>query len=134
MIKSFLFLVLFAVVSSASDTVTIGRLEWQDDSAAKTVERDYSGAKAYCEALTLAGKSDWRLPTIKELQSIVDINRYKPAIKSSFKNVASECYWSSSFRVSYSRSAWFVDFEDGKTGSYNSADDDLYVRCVRGRQ
>ncbi len=133
MIKSFLFLVLFAVVSSASDTVTVGGLEWQDDSASKTVKRDYSGAKAYCEALTLAGKSDWRLPTIKELQSIVDIGKYKPAIKSGFKNVASGDYWSSSVDVSDSGSAWDVYFKGGYTFDHSKSDE-CYVRCVRGKQ
>ena len=29
-------------------------------------------ALAYCESLTLAGHADWRLPSAKELQSIVD--------------------------------------------------------------
>ncbi len=33
---------------------------------------DWEEALAYAENLTLAGHSDWRLPTVKELQSIVD--------------------------------------------------------------
>lgn len=32
-------------------------------------------ALSYCENLTLAGRSDWRLPNVKELQSIVDYSR-----------------------------------------------------------
>ncbi len=133
MIKSFLFLVMFVVTASASDTVTIGGLQWQDDSAAKTIKRSYSGAISYCEALSLSGESDWRLPSIKELQSIVDIGRYKPAIKSSFKNVASKFYWLSAPYVSDSKYAWGVGFRDGDTG-YDSKSYEYYVRCVRGRQ
>ncbi len=33
-------------------------------------------ALAYCEGLTLGDHSDWRLPTIKELNSIVDYGRF----------------------------------------------------------
>jgi hypothetical protein len=36
---------------------------------------DWPGALAFCETLTLAGRSDWRLPNAKELQSIVDYTR-----------------------------------------------------------
>jgi hypothetical protein len=132
MIKSFLFLVMFVVVSSASDTVTIGGLQWQDDSASRTVKRSYSGAISYCEALSLSGYSDWRLPSIKELQSIVDIGRYKPAIKSSFKNIASKFYWSCSPFASASKHvAWGVSFRGGNTSNGSS---ESYVRCVRSRQ
>jgi len=48
-------------------------LMWQqaDDGTA----RDWQGALSYAENLTLAGYSDWRLPSVKELQSIVDYSR-----------------------------------------------------------
>lgn len=48
-------------------------LVWQqgDDG----VRRNWSEALAYCEALSLGGASDWRLPNAKELQSIVDYTR-----------------------------------------------------------
>ncbi len=48
-------------------------LMWQktDDGVA----RDWESALAYAENLDLDGKSDWRLPNAKELQSIVDYSR-----------------------------------------------------------
>lgn len=133
MIKKFLFSVLSVTLLSASDTVTIGGLEWQDTNEAKSIEKSWKDARSYCEHLSLAGKDDWRLPSIKELQSIVDISRYKPAIKSNFKNVASEEYWSSSVDVSAAKYAWFVGFKSGFT-YYGSKTAGNYVRCVRGRQ
>ena len=108
-------------------------LIWQDNKAAKTVEKDWSGAKRYCRNLSLDGKSDWRLPDIKELQSIVDIKKYNPTIKNGFKNVASRYYWSSSPYVSYDSNAWYVFFLSGSTDRSDKSDK-YYVRCVRGRQ
>ena len=60
---------------TVTDNVT--GLIWQqeDDDVTKTWEE----ALAYCETLTLAGPTDWRLPDIKELMSIVDNTRNNPA-------------------------------------------------------
>lgn len=117
----------------ASETVVLDGLGWQDNSQAKSIKRDWSGAKNYCQTLSLGGDSDWRLPTIKELQSIVDIKRYKPAIEKGFKNTASARYWSSSQIVPDEKQAWRVNFGSGLTmDEYKS--NKFYVRCVRGRQ
>jgi hypothetical protein len=48
-------------------------LMWQKSDDGKS--RDWKEALLYAKNLTLAGKSDWRLPNIKELQSIVDYTR-----------------------------------------------------------
>jgi hypothetical protein len=52
-------------------------LQWQaeDDGHARTWEE----AKTYATKLTLAGHADWRLPTVKELHSLVDYAR-SPAL------------------------------------------------------
>ena len=47
-------------------------LRWQQDDYHST---DFEDAVAYCEAATTAGVTGWRLPNVKELQSIVDYNR-----------------------------------------------------------
>jgi hypothetical protein len=109
-------------------------LMWQDDSEAKNVYKNWSSAKRYCQNLTLAGYSDWRLPSYNELLSIVDYDRYDPAIMPSFQNVnTSFYYWSSSVYVSATELAWVVDFEFGNTYG-NGKTGKGYVRCVRGRQ
>jgi hypothetical protein len=48
-------------------------LMWQqgDDGAGA----DWADSLAYCEALALAGYDDWRLPDVKQLQTIVDYTR-----------------------------------------------------------
>jgi len=54
-----------------SDAAT-GLMWQQTDNGAGVL---WSDALATCEALTLAGHDDWRLPNAKELQSIVDYSR-----------------------------------------------------------
>jgi len=53
-------------------------LMWQKETAPRTYT--WQEAVEYCKNLTLAGYDDWRLPTIEELFSIVDYERFRPAI------------------------------------------------------
>jgi len=109
-------------------------LMWQDDIAAKRTYKNWKDAKRYCQNLSLAGFADWRLPTYDELLSIVDYDRYNPAIMPSFKNVnTSDYYWSSSVYVSSTKRAWIVDFKPGRTGNDFKTGKD-YVRCVRNSE
>lgn len=108
-------------------------LVWQDDMDAEKVKKNWHNAKEYCQDLTLEGKSDWRLPTLKELKSIVDINKSTPAIKDGFKNVASNFYWSSSEDVSNSSIALYMNFNSGMENGNNKYNN-YYIRCVRGKK
>jgi len=123
-----IFLLISIMVSL--NALDISDLVWQDSDEAKTVQKDWQGAKSYCENLILGGKDDWRLPNIKELQSIVDIKEYKPAIKKEFKNLSEGYYWSSSQDVSTPNNAWNVGFRYGDT-STDIMINEFYVRCVR---
>jgi hypothetical protein len=105
-----------------------GRM-WQreDDDMART----WLGALDYCNNLSLAGHADWRLPNIKELESITDDSTHTPVINvSAFPNTNSSGYWSSASIAGYVDNAWFVDFSTGyMDGSHKSSN--YYVRCVR---
>ena len=97
----------------------------------------WSSAISYCEGLTLGGRSDWRLPNINELGSIIDFTKSSnPTIDSTaFPNTQSSVYWSSSTYAQNTSLAWSVDFGYGVvTGSvsYFSKTGSGYVRCVTG--
>ena len=101
-------------------------LNWQK--ADDGTERTWEKALEYCENLNLDGQSNWRLPNVKELQSIVNYDRSSPSIDPVFECL-SDTYWSSSpLNEAYAWTANFVDGEIRQRLSYTSH----YVRCVSG--
>jgi hypothetical protein len=109
-------------------------LMWQKDDDNTT--RTWEQALGYCEGLTLAGYTDWRLPNIKELHYLVDSTTYNPAIDTAvFPSSKAAPYWSSTTIASASTFAWFVDFYNGYAGDpYLDKTGNYYVRCVRSGQ
>ena len=113
--KFFLVILLFCITIEASQTVLFDTLEWQDNKRSKSLKKTWKEAKQYCSLLSLNGKDDWRLPTVKELQNIVNIRRKKPAIDDSFKYTATKNYWSSTIYQNNHKKAWSVQFYRGYT-------------------
>jgi len=106
------------------------KLMWQDDKAVINNKMNWQEARKYCKNLNLAGFSDWRLPTIQELSTIIDLDRYNPAIAKEFKNVRSEWYWTNTSYADDSSNAWTFYFKNGDDDDYGK-DNNYYVRCVR---
>jgi hypothetical protein len=107
---------------------SLRQLMWQDDEYSSDQDLTYIKAKAYCEASDFAGYDDWYLPRLEELKTIVDVDNYPKTIKSSFKHIASEYYWSSSeYGDKY---AWMVLFRNGSVDYYYKRDTN-HLRCVR---
>ncbi|MES1204372.1 MAG: DUF1566 domain-containing protein [Pseudomonadota bacterium] len=70
------------------------RLTWQR--AVDAVTPDWAGALDRCRAAALPG-TGWRLPSMKELQTIIDVNRSLPAIDpAAFPDMPFDQYWTSS--------------------------------------
>jgi hypothetical protein len=105
-------------------------LIWQDDVAAKNVKGYWDDAIEYCENLRLDGHKDWRLPTVQELYTLIDLNADDPAAIEQLKNVESADYWSASVCVSDLADAWLVYFEDGVVNHYAKSRK-RNIRCVR---
>lgn len=78
-----------------------------------------------------AGFSDWRIPNIKELQSIVDYRRQVPAIDPVFTPTAFSDVWSSTSHEGDAVNAWRVRFVDGNV-LRTTKTVLLQVRAVRG--
>lgn len=91
-------------------------------------------ALSYCENLSFAGHDDWRLPSVRELESIVDYGRFNPSIDPVFVAL-SFYYWSSTSIAINPARVWYVVFDfgyvfgSGKT--FNDKTFDVYVRAVR---
>ena len=104
--------------------------------------KEWQEALAYCEALDLDGYVDWRLPSIKELQTLVNYNEHNPAVESNlWSNLQYEIigsyapgYWSSTKYHKYQNSdAWRITYYNGFIEK-DSLSDHNFVRCVRGLQ
>jgi hypothetical protein len=78
------------------------------------------------------GCSDWRVPNIRELESLVDLKAHSPALpqNASFLNVRSG-YWSSTTSVYEPRYAWTLYSRDGIIGVGYKPKADFYLWPVR---
>ena len=85
---------------------------------------DWPSAMAFCEGLTYAGYSDWRLPSREELGGICDDGRHSGL----FANTKTTFYWTASTDVPDTGKAWQVDFYSGIN---TEKTDNSYVCCVR---
>ena len=119
---------------TVTDTTT--GLMWQQD-VSDNDSIAWDSALEYCENLSLGGHTDWRLPTTKELSSLVDFRHYSPALYDFPGTVSNKFYWTSTTNVDCSwASAWTVNFESGHITAKNK----VYpfsvnsVRAVRGGQ
>ena len=104
-------------------------LVWQ-----QTVEettRTQAAAISYCDALTLAGRSDWRLPHVLELRSIVDETiSTVPAIDPTFfPRTPPTYFWSAS--PGRPPGGWSVAFDHGYAYDTELATNAYRARCVR---
>jgi hypothetical protein len=101
-------------------------LTWQRGESTAPVP--YSQAMSYCAALGTL----WRLPSSKELTTLVNDARTTPAIDTSaFPSMLSSAYWSATTYAGSDPSVetpWQVDFT---TGMKSRASSSAYAKCVK---
>jgi len=103
---------------------TLTQLVWQQQASSTIL--NWPDAQAYCSS------AGFRLPTVKELVSLVDLTVPSGAMinQTAFLGTPAEWFWASSLEVGSSGFAWSVDFSSGTVlgGTVSSS---LRVRCVR---
>jgi hypothetical protein len=114
----------FVVVDGGFVRDTLTKLVWQRDQSDAMM---WEEAKSYCATMG----PGYRLPTVKELLSLVDLSVNSPPKinQTAFPNTWSDYYWTSSPRVG-TDNYWRIDFTTGELGAsltkaYHT------VRCVR---
>lgn len=77
----------------------------------------WTEAIAHCQAKTVGGQEGWRLPSIKELSTLIDSSQKDPALPSGhpFRDIKSSIYWSSTPSESDDIVAWHVSFFTGES-------------------
>ncbi len=105
-------------------------LTWQRD--ASSGQQTWAQAQTTCAALIATLGDAYRLPTIKELQTLVDYSATTSPVldPSAFPYMPGTSFWSATPFAGTTDSAWMLEFGTGipysplKTMPY-------YVRCVR---
>ena len=112
---------------TVTDSVT--GLVWSQNTVAS--DATFEDAVKAVEALG----EGWRLPSVDELQTIVDRTKYDPVIDTeAFPDTESDWYWTSTPCAWRPESArWVVVFGYGGVSNYD-VDYDACVRAVRGGQ
>ncbi|MGD0035787.1 MAG: DUF1566 domain-containing protein [Bacteroidota bacterium] len=105
-------------------------LTWQKIQSPDTMT--WEQGLVYSKSVSLAGKTDWRLPSVKELQSLNDETLLMPSFnKHYFPNVLSGNYWSSTTMYLTPSIAWDINVDYGIV-SYNDKTAKQNVLLVRG--
>ncbi len=116
---------------TVTDNVT--QLVWQKVPNANLF--NWEQAITYAEGLTLASATDWRLPNIKELQSLNMESTSSPSVNTAFfSSIGVHNYWSSTTLLpnpANLTSAWYWNTQFGIT-TFDTKTNTNYVICVRG--
>ena len=87
-----------------------------------------------CELTDGSSEGDWRLPNVKELQSLIDHGQDTPALPSGYYNFftgTQGIYWSSTTNAGGTDNAWYISVSQGY-GYYEGKTNVNYVWPVRG--
>lgn len=107
-------------------------LTWQKSTSASL---DWYAASAYCDGLVLGGHDDWRLPTARELETVVDFAKSgSPAVPKQLDLPPGEFLWTASRKGSLWSEVRILRPSTGAFHTTYSTKTTGYIgaRCVRG--
>lgn len=95
-----------------------------------------SQATAYCESLALGELDGWRVPSMKELQLVIDDSKYDLAVDTNvfLRDTLADYYlWSSSdnLTLEVKPSSWIIRLRDGFFYDYGFGSGFAQMLCVR---
>ncbi|HYA87786.1 MAG TPA: DUF1566 domain-containing protein, partial [Nitrospirota bacterium] len=142
----------FSVASSGTETVVTDNLTglmWPQDASTPT----FTGTSSTCTGGTLTwqggldyvsclntnsylGHTDWRLPNVNELESLIDASTSSPALPAGhpFTKVQASYYWSSTTYAGNTSLAFSVHVGAGYVYEYNKTTTNYYVWPIRSGQ
>jgi uncharacterized protein DUF1566 len=145
-----------AYTDNGDGTITddVTGLTWEkksDDGSVHDKDTLYNWTNAYAVHLAalnggggFAGHTDWRLPNVKELQTIVHYDNVNPSVATAFNTgcvtnctvltcscTTSAFYWTSTTSSSFPTYAWYVNFASGSVLN-DAKTTGRFVRAVRG--
>ncbi len=99
---------------------------------AGTFDCDTAGFITAANEAALCGRTDWRLPSVTELLSIVDHSLINPPVDSAFfPNVSLNAHWTSVTVADNPMLAWYVYFTVGTSGTISKSGR-AHIRLVSG--
>lgn len=105
-------------------------LTWQTMAFATT--QLFDDAKASCAGLSLGGGAPWRLPTVRELVTLIDEAReVVPMVPTIFDAGPKARYWSSTIRANPATATYAVDMNTANVHQEDFTTEKMSVRCVR---
>jgi hypothetical protein len=117
-------------IAAGEVTDTQTGLIWQQGMSSTTGVA-WADAPAYCSTLNLNNQT-WRLPSLRELQTLVDESKTPAIDLTAFPSTPSAYFWTSNVFTGNPGNAWVVDFAYGFTRGFGI---DVTVanpvRCVR---
>ena len=109
-------------------TDNLTNLVWQKSPTSDSLT--WEQALMYADTLTIAGLNQWRLPNIKELQSINDESLINPSLNTIYFSVNSaDKYWSSTSLPNQTAKAWYLNTQFGIT-TYDNKTIKHHLICV----
>ena len=115
---------------NATITDLVTDLTWTKNISSDTLT--WENALLYADTCTKGGFTDWRLPNIREIQSLNDESLVNPSISQTFFPAAGlKKIWSSTTLPNQTTKAWYLDTHFGIT-TYYAKIRRIYVLLVRG--